>query len=801
MGPSVVYEGVPANQSAVDGLFAGMKLWLSCTVPQRSRFIDDVKSNGGEVVPLEKQADICLFDHMHKNPPPGVYSFRFVELSIRNGRLEDLESHKIGGIGKRAARPVGSVTLASKGSRKPFTEADDQMLWDWVKPHEGMKGSAGNVLYQQLEEVNPRHTFQSWRDRWLKYVQYQDRSLTSTNSRQQQDEKPVDKHLPSTLGNPKGKARTPNGPTLSSSRAVRTPVAQQPIIPKAKSRSDHTLPTSASQSSRRAVVVPVDGSPRRRPGRPPKRQRPQSTGDTVESASLKSGSQTRSSTEPLGENGGGRDRQGRQSRPEPEENTEVPEFSKDDRERLLISANTILSVPEKDLDNLWQRMAKEHTSHTAHQWRAYFKEVVVPLYHGRQKVRERKKHTTGLAAEQDHRSVSTGSANKRGEEERRGKRAAGLHHHTWQNGLEDKSDARLGRKPHQRRTSCESQSPTGWQGRNSRHDPGPNEAWKRGPATIDLQESTKSRTPDSVAQRGLSDLHVSRIDQSIQYVGEDSSRPKKRRKLSTGEATVLEIPSTPGNSQGNELSDATDQQNIKPETRTSPISVDLFSDFEPASTSSSSVLHEDAVQSESAGSSTPDFETAPDFSHMRRSTEPEEEEETDGFETAVEEPEAQCQSVPDTQALFAGPVPNVEDLIAFDLAEPEGGWGLYEADSAQDEDGARVSPPNSPASSIASTLDLDLDEWVALRCGEGCDQDLLVEAAEATSMHMKLADVVYESVNKGKGIPPDMKGVWTKSDDEHLKGTNSREIERLGKKHGRTNVNERFECHSLWNTE
>ena len=93
-----------------------------------------------------------------------------MEQSLRNKRLANLEDFRAGSrVGH--ARPVGSSTVATKGGRTPFTGADDQFLWDWVKPVEEAGGSTkGNELYKQIEAANPRHTYQSWRDRWIKYL-------------------------------------------------------------------------------------------------------------------------------------------------------------------------------------------------------------------------------------------------------------------------------------------------------------------------------------------------------------------------------------------------------------------------------------------------------------------------------------------------------------------------------------------------------------------------------------------------------------------------------------------------------
>nr|OQO22992.1 hypothetical protein B0A51_08271 [Rachicladosporium sp. CCFEE 5018] len=56
-------------------------------------------------------------------------------------------------------------------SRQPFTEEDDRVLKDWVnekvKLGELVKG---NKIYRALAEKNPRHTAQSWRDRYVRHL-------------------------------------------------------------------------------------------------------------------------------------------------------------------------------------------------------------------------------------------------------------------------------------------------------------------------------------------------------------------------------------------------------------------------------------------------------------------------------------------------------------------------------------------------------------------------------------------------------------------------------------------------------
>ncbi|CAI4219460.1 unnamed protein product [Parascedosporium putredinis] len=53
----------------------------------------------------------------------------------------------------------------SRNHRTPFSLADDVLLAAWVAKKEN---SGGNKIYQQLEVGYPHHSWQSWRDRWMK---------------------------------------------------------------------------------------------------------------------------------------------------------------------------------------------------------------------------------------------------------------------------------------------------------------------------------------------------------------------------------------------------------------------------------------------------------------------------------------------------------------------------------------------------------------------------------------------------------------------------------------------------------
>lgn len=89
----IVFSGVAEDAGLQGTLFQGMRFWLSHKVPQRSRFVNEVRvsihpsralrtvnadclqTNGGEVVPLEKQADVTIVDHARKEIPPGRHVF------------------------------------------------------------------------------------------------------------------------------------------------------------------------------------------------------------------------------------------------------------------------------------------------------------------------------------------------------------------------------------------------------------------------------------------------------------------------------------------------------------------------------------------------------------------------------------------------------------------------------------------------------------------------------------------------------------------------------------------------------
>jgi hypothetical protein len=832
MTPAVVYDGVRNDSPNTAGLFAGQKFWLSSTVPQRTRFIEDVKANGGEVVPLEKQADICLYDHARKNPPPGMYSYRYVEHSVRNGQLEDLETHRIGGLDSRAARPVGSVILASKGSRTTFTEADDRFLWEWVKPHEGLRGAAGNVIYQQLEAANPRHTYQSWRDRWLKYVQHQKRDHVRAGGQRQHNAAPeqaepavtkTPRQTPNRIGRPRG-------------------------------------------SPRIVVEVPVQETPKRGRPRPRKIQQDGPDDDTISVTSLPVATQLQTPAKSMPKKNGDTPRVEKPATSTPKSKTSFREFSDADRTLLFNAAEVILEVPEDNDSTPWELMAAEHQSHTAEQWRRYFHEVIAPEYRDQQrrssKQTIKKEESDAELHDQSDHGDTIGSQSD--EERQEGQIAKMSSKKTRQNGIRINKPIAADAQDLQSIPSFEPQSPVDWKSENDAHRPAPNQSRKRSPAKSNSQESVRPQSQNSRPESTQTLSQSNEMEQRNEKIRVGYSRPAKRRKLSLTDNTILEIPSTPQpphksdileelagsptprarkhpsrdlegsfspllvpSGSEDEASNLPTTPKRAPETQTSPISVHLVSDRDPGILSTSESSNRGAA-SRSTSSPTPEFETAPDFSPIYPDNPEEQEEASEEFETAAEEQQQQQPAsrakMLDTQALFVAPIHEAEEgSVDLGLAEPEGGWEAIEADpdpnpnpdpdaTCSNDDDLHLLLPSAPPSPTpsntttastttsrsTSTQSLTLDNWLHLRTTQGRDAALLLTAATATTLHKKLADEVYTELEAGRGIPRDKAGVWTDVDDQLLRGTDARAIQGLLRKHGRTGVDERLECLEVW---
>ncbi|KAF9632912.1 BRCT domain-containing protein [Lasiodiplodia theobromae] len=165
----LVITDVSREPPVYGDLFAGKKFWIAQRVPSRNDFVNRVKYNGGQLVVLEKHADYLIVDHLRSELPSGGISYRFIERSIQHSELQDPSEFHCGPPAN-SVREVGSSRPAHRG-RIPFTAEDDNELYAWVKGCEA-RGCAvkGNEIYKDFEQRNNRHTWQSWRDRWVKVL-------------------------------------------------------------------------------------------------------------------------------------------------------------------------------------------------------------------------------------------------------------------------------------------------------------------------------------------------------------------------------------------------------------------------------------------------------------------------------------------------------------------------------------------------------------------------------------------------------------------------------------------------------
>ena len=168
MAPLVVTH-TNGDTLALGGLFANLSFFLLQKLPSRSSYIEKIQANGGRVVRLETQADYLIADHMRPTAcPPGSISYTFIDAALKDSALPDPADH-LAGPEKGTIREVGSTVVLGKQTRTAFTAEDDRELWLWVQRAQAEGGMVkGNDIYKQLEARNQRHTFQAWRDRYIK---------------------------------------------------------------------------------------------------------------------------------------------------------------------------------------------------------------------------------------------------------------------------------------------------------------------------------------------------------------------------------------------------------------------------------------------------------------------------------------------------------------------------------------------------------------------------------------------------------------------------------------------------------
>ena len=112
------------------------------------------QANGGTVVQLEINADMVLVDHARKDCPVGSISWTWVEQSLKNGTLEDIEDHRAGPV-HAPVREVGS-TQPTKKTRTKFSPEDDKILLDIMTLE-----TTFHYILEGLSGADPREYYRS----------------------------------------------------------------------------------------------------------------------------------------------------------------------------------------------------------------------------------------------------------------------------------------------------------------------------------------------------------------------------------------------------------------------------------------------------------------------------------------------------------------------------------------------------------------------------------------------------------------------------------------------------------------
>ena len=216
-----------------------------------------------------------------------------------------------------------------------------------------------------------------------------------------------------------------------------------------------------------------------------------------------------------------------------------------------------------------------------------------------------------------------------------------------------------------------------------------------------------------------------------------------------------------------------DDEEVLVQDSSQPVSLDL-----PPSLEDSGEDNKDGIK-ESA--QLIDFDLAPPAGGWAEQ-DPEIKSEPDSENTEIYDPQP---TLPDTQALLRSKTPAPD----FTIPDPDGGWNNLIGSSPP-------AVPSSPrAESVFSQTELNeqLDAWIDAHAVKGASVETVESVLKSTSMDTALAHKALRRLAKKGALPTKWKGVWTGSDDEDLKSTDARKIQRLQEKHGADCLTARWE--------
>ncbi|KAJ8125422.1 hypothetical protein O1611_g8217 [Lasiodiplodia mahajangana] len=178
--PGITDSGVLAKKHANDsidaGVFGGLNTVQALSSAQAAT--NASQENGGKIVLREGDADMLICDPA-KGPVPGSYSYELIADAVKKGSLDAKESYLCSSLATDADLP-SRLSSKPKLTRNKFTQNDDQILTRFVTEKERLcEPISGNDIYKKFAEDHPHHTWQSWRDRWVKKLKNISRPLVS----------------------------------------------------------------------------------------------------------------------------------------------------------------------------------------------------------------------------------------------------------------------------------------------------------------------------------------------------------------------------------------------------------------------------------------------------------------------------------------------------------------------------------------------------------------------------------------------------------------------------------------------
>ncbi|KAI9894482.1 MAG: hypothetical protein M1814_003240 [Vezdaea aestivalis] len=367
-------SGPPKSQ-----IFKGLKFCFNRYVPRRSELVTEVTVYGGTVVGDQSDADYVIYDHQRRPDvtADNYVSYTFLERSMEYGRLEYSNDHLV--------HVYDHTGPASRRGRMNYTREEDVDLWVYVQ-HQKRRGRpiSGNKMYEEYAAVHNRHSFQSWRDRWMKTLRKrpppvgaQERYSREIAQFMNKSANPTDSSLhvaPAAATAATAATGRVRHDSRESSRM--TPVARSTVVQEfvQELESNIAIQTSATRNSRT-----LSGPEQSSPDQSLNRQE-----EAVARSARALFDPVQSSTEqPLDAQENTRRRRSQRVQSEgatdvipvtPMENSPVikPSFTKDDLALLARAAPAALLCGPADSRAGWQQTEEVFPQHTAAEWEHFF---------------------------------------------------------------------------------------------------------------------------------------------------------------------------------------------------------------------------------------------------------------------------------------------------------------------------------------------------------------------------------------------------------------------------------------------